>query len=168
MQVALQKFLRHARGLIDVAAPDAEKAIHDRRIVEDEEFFSRWRAVFLDHFKFSFRKARRELSRIRNRRRGTDELRVRPVKSRDAPQSSQYVGQVAAKHAAVRVQFVEDNVAQIFKQALPARVVRQNPRVQHVGIRKHNVAALADGLARIGGRIAVVGKHSKAMIETPG
>ncbi len=137
---ALQEFLRDARRLVDVAAADAQKTVHHRRIVEDEKFFARGRAVFLDHLEFGFRQPRRQFARIRDRRRGADELRVRAVETRDAPQPPQHVGQVAAENAAIGVQFVQHHVAQILEQALPARVVRQDARVQHVGIGEHDVA----------------------------
>ena len=95
-------------------------------------------------------------------------MRVRAIEARDAPQPPQHVGQVAAKHAAIGVQFVQHDVAQIFKQPLPARVVRQDPRMQHVRIREYDVAPLADGFARVRGRIAVVGKHAEAIVEPRG
>ena len=41
LQIALQEFLSHARRLVDIAAADAEKAVHDRRIVENEKFLLR-------------------------------------------------------------------------------------------------------------------------------
>ena len=153
---------------VDVAAADSQKAVHDRRIVEDEKFLSGRRAVFFDHLEIGFRQARGEFARIRDRRRGADELRVRAVEARDAPQPPQHVGQVAAEHAAIRVQFVQHDVAQILEQPLPARVVRQDSGVQHVRIRQHDVPALANRLARVGGRIAVVGEDAEAIVETRG
>ena len=135
LQISLQEFLGHARRLVDIAAADSQKTVHDRRIVEDEKFLSGRRAVFLDHLEIGFRQARCEFARIRDRRRGANELRVRAVEARDAPQPPQHVGQMAAEHAAIGVQFVQHDVAQVLKQALPARVVRQDSRVQHVRVR---------------------------------
>ena len=43
----LDELERHAPRLGDIAAPDAERAIHHRRIVEDEKLFAAWRAVAL-------------------------------------------------------------------------------------------------------------------------
>ncbi len=52
-----QELLSDARCLIDITAPNAEKAIHDRGIVKNEEFFTSGRAVFLDYVKFGSREA---------------------------------------------------------------------------------------------------------------
>src|SRR6266851_450243 len=45
LQIVLQKFLSHARGFIDVAAANAERAIYDGRIVENECLLRGWRAI---------------------------------------------------------------------------------------------------------------------------
>ena len=168
LQVALQEFLRDARRLVDIAAADSQKAIHDRRIVENEKFLSGGRAVFLDHLEIGFRQARRQFARIGDRRRGANELRIRAVEARDAPQPPQHIGQVAAEHAAIGVQLVQHDIAQVFKQALPARVVRQDSRVQHVRVGEHDVPALANRLARVGGRVAIVGEDAEAIVEARG
>ena len=65
---------------------------------------------------------------------------------------------MAAVYAAIVVQLVDDHIAQILEQLGPARVVRQNAGVQHVRIGEHDVGALADGLAGVLGRIAIVGE----------
>src|SRR5438876_5852692 len=57
LQIALQKFLRHTRGFIDVAAPNAQRAIYDRRVVKNKSFFSGGRAVGVENFHFRFEKA---------------------------------------------------------------------------------------------------------------
>jgi len=62
---------------------------------------------------------------------------------------------VAAKHAPIIVNFVEHNKFQILKQFDPARVVRQNPLMQHIRIGYHNVPGGADCSAGIGRRVAV-------------
>ena len=78
------------------------------------------------------------------------------------------LAEMAAEHAAIGVQFVQHDVAQIFKQALPARVVRQDAGVQHVRIREHDVAALANRFSRVGGRIAVIGEDAETVVEPLG
>ena len=67
---------------------------------------------------------------------------------------------MAAEDAAIRVQLVDDDVAQVLEQLRPARMVRQDARVQHVGIAEHDVRARANRAARILRRIAVVGEHA--------
>ena len=78
-----------------------------------------------------------------------DELRLGAVELADAPQAAQQVGQVAAVDAAVVVQLVDHDVAQVLEVARPAGVVRQDAAVQHVGIGEHHIGALADGFAGV-------------------
>ena len=91
--------------------------------------------------------------------------RLRSVEFADALQPPQQVRQMAAVDAAIIMQLVDDDVAQILEQLGPARVVRQDAGVQHVGIGQHDVGALADGLAGVLRRIAIVGEG--AQIPTP-
>jgi len=65
---------------------------------------------------------------------------------------------VAAIHAAVIVQLVDHDVAQVFEIPRPAGMVRQDSGVHHVGIGEHHVGPLPDGLAGVLGRIAIVGE----------
>ena len=78
----------------------------------------------------------------------------------DAPQPPQDVGEVAAEHAAVGVQLVDHDVAQVLEQLRPARMVRQDPGVQHVRVAQHDVRAGADGAPGVLRRVAVVGEHA--------
>ena len=63
---------------------------------------------------------------------------------------------MAAVNAAVIMQFVDDDVAQILEHAGPTRVMGQNAGVQHVGIREHCVGAAADGFTHVLRCVAVV------------
>ncbi len=165
LQAALQKFLCHPRAFPDVAAPYAQVAVHHRRVVEYEKLLACRRAVFRDGRKFLLGQALRQLSRIGNRRRAGDELRRRAVKRRHPPQPAQHVGQMAAKNAPIGVQLVEHDEAQILEQAGPPRMVRQNPRMQHVRVGEHDVPPIANGCTRIGRRVAVVGEHAESAGE---
>ena len=75
---------------------------------------------------------------------------------------------MAAEHAAIGVQLVEDDVAQVFEDARPLRVVRQDAGVQHVRVREDDVAAFANGFARVAGRVAVVGEDAELIVEARG
>ena len=165
LQITIQEFLRHARGFIDVAPANAESPIDDRWIVEDEGFFRRGRAVGIQDFDFRFEKAACQIFGIGNRSGAANELRVAAVEARDASETAEDVAQVAAKHAAVGVKLVDDDVAQIFEEARPTRVVREDPGVQHVRVSQDDVALFANGFARIGGRVAVVGKNAEAVFQ---
>ena len=104
--------------------------------------------------------ALRQLARVGDRRRRADEDRIRSVVPADALQPAQDVRQVAAEHAAIRVQLVDHDEAQVLEQLRPARMVRQDARVQHVGIAEHDVRLAADRAARVGRRVAVVGEDA--------
>ncbi len=79
----------------------------------------------------------------------------------DAAQPPQHVGEVAAEDAAVGVQLVDDDEAEVLEQADPLGVMRQDPRVQHVGVREHHLRPRADRAPRVLGRVAVVGEHAE-------
>ena len=64
-----------------------------------------------------------------------------------------------AEDAAVRVQLVDHDVAEVLEERRPLRVMRQDPRVQHVGIRQHEIRARPHRAARVLRRVAVVGEH---------
>ena len=67
------------------------------------------------------------------------------VELADPFEAPEQVGDVASENAAVGVQLVHDDVAKVFEEPCPARVMRQNPGVQHVGIGQHHVGAAANG-----------------------
>src|SRR5467141_3506929 len=129
LQIVFQEFLRHARSFVDIAAADAERAIHDGRIVENESFLCGGRAVGIEDFDFGFEKAGSEVAGIGNGCRATDELRIAAVEASDAAKAAQHVAQVAAEDAAVGVQFVDHDVTEVFEEARPASMVRQDPSV---------------------------------------
>ena len=161
LKPALQKLPGDAPRLIDIAAANAQKLVHDRRIVEDKIFFGRRRAVPVEHFHIGTDQPSGKLPGIGDRRRRKNELRLPAVKPGDAPEPAQHVRQMTAENPAVRVQLVDDDVLQIFEKARPFRVVRQYARVQHVGIGENDMPVLPDRLPRIGGRIAVIGEYSE-------
>ena len=68
--------------------------------------------------------------------------------------------EVAAENAAIRVQLVDDHEAEVLEQLRPSRMVRQDPRVQHVGVAQHDVRLAADRAACVRRRVAVVGEDT--------
>ena len=75
----------------------------------------------------------------------------------EAPQPPQHVRDVAAEHAAQGVELVDDHVAQPQQEVGPARVRREDPHVQHLGVREDHVGVLAGPGPVVGGGVAVVG-----------
>ena len=99
----------------------------------------------------------RELQRVGDGRRRADERRARAVEGADALQAPDDVGDLAAEQAAIRVQLVDDDEVEAREEPAPARVVRQQARVEHVGVGHHDVPAFADGGAPARRGVAVVG-----------
>src|SRR5437660_7096420 len=106
--------------------------------------FARWRAALRDNFKRLTSDGFRELPRVRNRGGAADELRMRTIEFADALQPPENIGEMAAINAAIVVQLINDYVPQILKQLRPFRVVREDPGVEHVGIREDDVSFIAD------------------------
>ena len=96
---------------------------------------------------------------VGDRRRAADEDGVGAVEAADAAQAADDVGDVAAEDAAVLVQLVDDDVAQVLEELHPLGVVRQDAGVQHVRVRDDDVPGLAHLAARVAGRVAVVGER---------
>ena len=63
---------------------------------------------------------------------------------------------MAAIHASVIMQFVDDDVLQILEGLRPLGMVRQDAGMHHVWIREDHIRALADRAARVLRCIAVV------------
>ena len=134
--------------------------VDDRRVDEDEELLAARRAALVDQLERLLGEALGQLARVRDRRRRAEEHRVRSVVPADAAQPPQHVAQVAAEDAAIGVQLVDDHVAQVLEQLRPARMVRQDARVHHVGVAEHEVRARPDRPARVLRRVAVVGEDA--------
>ena len=100
----------------------------------------------------------RQLARVPDRRRAADDDRLDAVVGADPKQPAQDVGDVATEHAPVRVQLVDDDVAQLFEQLEPLGVVGQDRRVEHVRVGDHDLAGGADGRPDRRRRVPVVGR----------
>ena len=159
--VALDEFERDSPRLVDIAAPNPQLPVDHGRIVEEEIFFARRRAVAVDHFEGRLGQGLGQLAGIGDGRRGADELRRRSVEFADAAQPPQQIRHVAAVNAAIVVQLVDDPVAQLLEQLGPLGVMRQDAGMQHVGIGHHDAGPLPDRLARVLRRIAVVGEGAQ-------
>ena len=157
LQVVTQELERDTARLGEIRPADAELGVHDGRVDEEEELLAARGAVLLDQLERTAGQSFRELARVGDRRRRTDEDRIRAVVAAHPPQAAQDVGQVAAEDAAIGVELVDDDEFQVFEQLRPARMVRQDARMHHVGIAEHHVRLAADGAARVRRRIAVVG-----------
>ena len=61
---------------------------------------------------------------------------------------------MATVDASVIMQFVYDEIAEVFEELGPFGVMRQNPGVEHVGIGEDDVGFVANRPAGIGRRVA--------------
>ena len=71
-------------------------------------------------------------------------------------QAAEYIGQIGSEDAAVGMDFVNDDIFQVFKELDPLGVMGKNAGMQHIGIGDHNMACLPDRFACSTGRIPVV------------
>jgi len=165
LQVVGQQFFGDATGFVDVTASNTEIAIDNGRIIEDKDFFGRGRAVLIEDLNIRLGEAGGELAGIGDGGGATNKLRVGAVEAGDAAQAAKNVGEMTAQNAAVGVQLIENDVTEIFEEADPFRVVRENAGVDHVGIREDDVAAFANGFAGVAGRVAIVGEDAEGIVE---
>jgi len=153
-----QQFVGERHRFPDRIAADAEGPVHDRRIVEADDAFSARRPTLIDQ---RHRPADQPLSvllGVADRGRAADELRCASIELADAEQAAQHVREVRAEHPAVVVELVKDDVAEVLEQPQPLRVVGEDRGVQHVGVRHDDVARCANGPARVGRRVPVIGE----------
>ena len=73
---------------------------------------------------------------------------------------------MAAEDATIGVQFVDDHELQVLEQLRPSRMVREDPRVHHVGVAEHDVRTTADRAPGILRRVPVVGEHTDLEIAS--
>ena len=99
----------------------------------------------------------RQFAGVRDGGGAADELWLGAIEITQTLEAAQYVGQMTAENAAVRMQFVDDDIAQVFEQARPLGVVRKDAGVQHVRVREHDIGTLPDGLAGVLRGIAIEG-----------
>ena len=97
---------------------------------------------------------------IRDGRRTADELRLRSIKFANPPESSHYIREMTAIHAAVVMELVDHYVAKILEALRPLGVVRQNAAMQHVRIGQYHVGAFANGPARVLRSVAIVSESA--------
>ena len=141
--------------------------VDHRRVDEEEHLLAARRAGLRHQLERLLHQRLGQLARVGNRRRRADEGGIRAVVPAHAAQPAQHVGEMAAEHAAIGVQLVDHHVAQVLEQLRPARMVRQDARVDHVGIAQHHVRAAADGAARVLRRVAVVGEDADLQFVGP-
>ena len=140
------------------AATNAQVSIEERRVVKDQAPLAARRATTVDQRDVVFlEEALRQLEWVADRRRCTDESRVRAVEVADPLQPADDVRHLAPEETSIGVQLVDDDELEARKEPPPTRVMGQQPGMEHVWIRHHDVAAFADSGAPARRRVAVIG-----------
>ena len=102
------------------------------------------RAILVDQLDGRLDQAARQLLRIADGGRGENELRLRTVEIRHAPEAANDIGNMRAEHAAITVHLVDDDEAQAAEELSPVGMVRQDAGVEHIGVGKDDAGLLAD------------------------
>ena len=161
-QSALDEQRLELRGFGERGTAQAELGVEQRRVPEDDGALGPRRPVVGDERHAVAEQLGSELARVRDRRRGEQQLRVGPVDAREPAEPPNDVRDVRPEHAAVHVRLVEHDVAQIREDVSPPIVVREHADVQHVRVREDDVGATADLAAVLGRRVSVVDRSPHA------
>ncbi len=153
-----QERQRPALGEGQRGAPGAALRVEDRRVDEDDVALAGRSAVPVHQ---PYRPADEhlgQLGRVPDGRRAADDDRMAAVVGADAEQPAEDVGDVAAEHAAIGVQLVDHDVAELLEQLEPLGVMRQDRRVEHVRVGHHDLPGGSDRRPDRRRRVAVVGR----------
>ncbi len=126
LQVVLEELERDPSRFREIRTANPEFRVDDRRVDEEKELLTARGAAPLHERETPAGQTLRELSRVRDRRRGADEDRIRAIVPADALEPPEDVREMAPKHATIRVQLVDDDEPEILEQLGPARMVRKD------------------------------------------
>ncbi len=165
LHASLQQPGADGAGRVHAALTDAEFPVDDRRVIDGDHLPAARGAVVIDEGDGAADDVLGQLARVGDGGGAADEERVGAVEAADAAKTTHDVRDVAPEHAAVLVQLVDDDVAEILEQLHPLGVVRQDGGVEHVGIGDDDVARLPHLAASVTGRVAVVGEGANVGAE---
>ncbi len=148
------------------AAANPQLGVNDGWIEKYKVLFSSRRAVVVHQGDGRLDHPFGQLGGIGDRRGGQKELWRSAVERTHAPQPSQQISHVTAKNATVAVYFVNDNIAQITKEPLPLRMVRENTRVKHVRVGDEESSPTTDSRSLRTGGVPVIGEDTRFPFST--
>ena len=144
------------RSLAVGRRPGAGRRVEQRRVPEGEEALAARRAV-VGHLRDRLAaQGRGQLAGPADGRGAEHEGRVRAVVRAQAPQPAQDVGHVGPEDPPQRVELVDDDEAQAGEELGPAAVGREDPDVEHVGVRQDRGRLPPGPRPSLGRRVAVV------------
>ena len=166
-QAALDEAGHQPRRFAERARAQSELGVGQRRVPQRDRALGSWRAVIVDDLGLDAGDLR-QLSRVGDRGRGEQQLRLGSVDPRDAAQAAEDVADVRAEDAAVDVRLVDDDVAQVGEHVAPAVVMGEHADVEHVRVGQDDVGRFADLPAPLARRVAVVDRRADARHAEPG
>ena len=143
LRAQLQRLVDHGRVPHRDLAPGARRAV----LVDEPHVLQSGEALG-------------QLHGVGDRGAGEQEAGRRAVGGGHAAQPAQDVGDVGAEDAAVDVRLVDHDDGQVGEEVGPRGVVGQDPDVEHVGVREHEVRSPADGQALLAPGVAVVDRRA--------
>ena len=159
LNLLLEEGRRDARGFQGVGPSHPQRRIHHGWVVDDDVFLGARRSIQVrrDERHRLLQQLFGQFTRVGDGSRGEQEARLGSVEEAKAAQAAQDIGDIRTEDAAVDVQLVQHNPAQVLEQTRPARVVRKNTGMQHVGVGDQQACFLTNQPPLSRGRIAVVG-----------
>ena len=147
---------RPALGQGDRRSAGAAGRFHDRWVDQQHVPLAGRGAVPIDEPGRATGQHRRQLGGVPDGRRAAHDDRATAVVGTDPEQPAEHVGDVAAEHAAVRVQLVDHDQLELLEQLEPLRVVRQDRRMEHVRVGHDDLPGRSHGRPDRRRRVAVV------------
>jgi hypothetical protein len=147
----------HEDRRVGQRAPARARLLVDhRRVPEREDLAAGGGGVLDDGVERQADEPLGQLRGVADRRARQHEPRLAAVVRHEAAQPAQHHRDVRAEHAARDVRLVDDDQRKPQEEVGPARVIRQDRGVQHVGVRHDQVRVAADQRALGLRRVAVV------------
>ena len=143
-------------GLDIGTAPRAEaRGAAARRVPQHIGLAAAGAAVLIDQVQVAAGQFLAEFPGIGDGRRAGDEDGGGAVVGAEAGEAAQELGHVRTEDAAIHVQFVEHQEAQVGQEPGPARVLGHDAGVEHVGVGEDDRALVAQTAAEVGRGVAV-------------
>ena len=161
-QAARDELREQSCALAQCARPKLQGLVEHGRVPEGDRPGRARSGVVVDHGRIEAEERTRQLAGVGDRRRGEQELRLRPVDLRCPPEPPQDVSHVRAEDTAVDVRLVDDDVAEVGEDVGPAVVVREHSDVEHVRVGQDRVSPFADLPAAFVLGVAVVDRRLHA------
>ncbi len=148
----------HADRTRPFAVGGMSVALDHGRVDQIEIAFRARRSIVIDQMKRPPKKRFDMFGRIADGGGRTDELGLAPMHLADAQQAPQNIGHMGTERSSIGVDFVDDDVFQPGEKGSPSTiVVRQDARMEHVGIGNHEISLRLNPVSLFSGGVAIEG-----------